>query len=53
MRGILAGCAVLLSASVATTGQAQTLRMMKSLDAPHYDGQRTTWSPTSDIVNMF
>lgn len=23
------------------------------LDAPHYDGQRTTWSPTSDIVNMF
>ena len=26
---------------------------MKSLDAPHYDGQRTTWSPTSDIVNMF
>ena len=26
--------------------------MMKSLDAPHYDGQRTTWSPTSDIVNM-
>ena len=29
------------------------LQMMKSLDAPHYDGQRTTWSPTSDIVNMF
>jgi peptide/nickel transport system substrate-binding protein len=26
--------------------------MMKSLDAPHYDGQRTTWSPSSDIVNM-
>ena len=23
------------------------------LDAPHYDGQRTTWAPTSDIVNMF
>ena len=33
--------------------EAQTLRMMKSLDAPHYDGARTTWSPTSDIVNMF
>src|SRR5215212_8319504 len=32
--------------------EAQTLRVMKSLDAPHYDGQRTTWSPTSDIVNM-
>ena len=33
--------------------EAQTLKMMKSLDAPHYDGQRTTWSPSSDIVNMF
>ena len=33
--------------------EAQTLQMMKSLDAPHYDGQRTTWSPSSDIVNMF
>ena len=33
-------------------GQAQTLNMMKSLDAPHYDGHRTTWSPASDIVNM-
>ena len=27
--------------------------MMKSIDAPHYDAQRTTWGPTSDIVNMF
>src|SRR5215813_645653 len=53
MRGVFAGLAVLLSASVATTADAQTLRMMKALDAPHYDGQRTTWSPTSDIVNMF
>ena len=33
--------------------QAQTLNMMKSIDAPHYDAQRTTWAPTSDIVNMF
>ena len=31
---------------------AQTLNMMKSIDAPHYDAQRTTWGPTSDIVNM-
>jgi len=38
--------------SAASSGQAQTLKMMKSLDAPHYDGQRTTWSPASDIVNM-
>ncbi|TWT12927.1 ABC transporter substrate-binding protein [Reyranella sp. CPCC 100927] len=41
------------SVCLASTPQAQTLRMMKSLDAPHYDGQRTTWSPSSDIVNMF
>ncbi|HSS84094.1 MAG TPA: ABC transporter substrate-binding protein, partial [Reyranella sp.] len=32
---------------------AQTLMLMKGIDAPHYDGQRTTWGPTSDIVNMF
>ncbi len=32
---------------------AQTLNMMKGIDAPHYDAQRTTWGPTSDIVNMF
>jgi peptide/nickel transport system substrate-binding protein len=31
---------------------AQTLNFMKSIDAPHYDAQRTTWSPTSDVVNM-
>ena len=36
----------------ASAAQGQTLRMMSLLDAPHYDGQRTTWSPSSDIVNM-
>jgi peptide/nickel transport system substrate-binding protein len=45
--------AAMAMAGVASNAQAQTLRMMKSLDAPHYDGQRTTWSPSSDIVNMF
>jgi peptide/nickel transport system substrate-binding protein len=39
--------------SLAGPAAAQTLSMMKSIDAPHYDAQRTTWSPTSDIVNMF
>ena len=43
----------LAGAAEAQTLPGQTLRVMKSLDAPHYDGQRTTWSPTSDIVNMF
>src|SRR5512139_531171 len=54
MRRIFAGVVTLLGAAgLASMAEAQTLRMMKSLDAPHYDGQRTTWSPTSDIVNMF
>src|ERR671922_1662968 len=53
MRNLVVGVAAFLSAaSVVSMAEAQTLKMMKSLDAPHYDGQRTTWSPTSDIVNM-
>src|SRR5712675_3644415 len=54
MRGKFAIIAALLGMAAASpAAEAQTLRMMKALDAPHYDGQRTTWSPTSDIVNMF
>src|SRR5215468_5667610 len=53
MRKILVNVLILLAALVTTsTLEAQTLRMMKALDAPHYDGHRTTWSPASDIVNM-
>ena len=39
--------------ALAAPASAQTLMLMKGIDAPHYDGQRTTWGPTSDIVNMF
>ena len=54
MRNLFVGVAAVLGMTgAAPMAEAQTLRMMKSLDAPHYDGQRTTWSPTSDIVNMF
>jgi peptide/nickel transport system substrate-binding protein len=52
MRWIVQGVAVAAAVCAASAAYGQTLRMMKSLDAPHYDGQRTTWSPTSDIVNM-
>ncbi|QQS12730.1 MAG: ABC transporter substrate-binding protein [Rhodospirillales bacterium] len=52
-RLIRAAAVGLAAATLAAGAQAQTLRVMKSLDAPHYDGQRTTWSPSSDIVNMF
>ena len=47
----LIGAVALASAAPIGDAGAQTLRMMKSLDAPHYDGHRTTLSPTSDIVN--
>src|SRR6267142_6411662 len=54
MRRVFTGVVALLGAAgISSMAGAQTLKMMKSLDAPHYDGQRTTWSPTSDIVNMF
>ena len=42
-----------LALGVAGPASAQTLQLMKGIDAPHYDAQRTTWGPTSDIVNMF
>jgi len=38
--------------ALAGTASAQTLNMMKGIDAPHYDAQRTSWGPTSDVVNM-
>ncbi|MBR1281896.1 hypothetical protein JQ597_07600 [Bradyrhizobium sp. AUGA SZCCT0177] len=44
---------VALAMGVAGAASAQTLTLMKGIDAPHYDAQRTTWGPTSDIVNMF
>ena len=53
MRRIVQGIAVTLGlAGSVSVLEAQTLNMMKSLDAPHYDGHRTTWSPASDIINM-
>src|SRR5213080_2518236 len=48
-----ASLSVAFALGIAAPASAQTLRLMKSIDAPHYDGQRTTWGPTSDIVNMF
>jgi peptide/nickel transport system substrate-binding protein len=44
---------VALALGFAGSASAQTLTLMKAIDAPHYDAQRTTWGPTSDIVNMF
>jgi peptide/nickel transport system substrate-binding protein len=45
--------AAALALTISASASAQTLTLMKGIDAPHYDGQRTTWGPTSDIVNMF
>ena len=45
MRRFLKGMAAVLGVvGVSSLAEAQTLKMMKSLDAPHYDGQRTTRS---------
>jgi ABC-type transport system substrate-binding protein len=50
---LLATAALIATCMISSTLPAQTLNMMKGIDAPHYDAQRTTWSPTPDIVNMF
>ena len=50
---IRAFLSVALAIGIAGTATAQTLTIMKGIDAPHYDAQRTSWGPTSDIVNMF
>jgi peptide/nickel transport system substrate-binding protein len=52
MRGIAKGLAAAILVCAASTAHAQTLKVMKSLDAPHFDGHRTTWAPTADITNM-
>ena len=36
----------------AGAAEAQTLKYMKALDAPHYDGHRTTWGPAGDVISM-
>jgi peptide/nickel transport system substrate-binding protein len=51
MRGIACAVAVGL-ACVASSAQSQTLKVMKSLDAPHFDAHRTTWAPAADVTNM-
>jgi peptide/nickel transport system substrate-binding protein len=52
MRSILLSAVASIGIVACGAAGAQTLTVMKSLDAPHYDAQRTTWSPSSDIVNM-
>lgn len=39
-------------AAMMPLANAQTFTIAKALDAPHYDSQRTTWSPTSDVSHM-
>ena len=52
MKKIIGAMGLAASMLVGPSVAAQTLNFMKSIDAPHYDAQRTTWSPTSDVVNM-
>ena len=39
-------------ALAAGAAEAQTLRVMQNIDAPHHDVQRSTWGPTGTIGNM-
>ena len=48
----LAATVVATVLGISPAAQAQTLNMAKALDSPHYDSQRTTWSPTSDVTHM-
>ncbi len=32
--------------------ETQTLTLMRGIDAPHYDAQRTGYTPAADVVNM-
>jgi len=52
MSNIFSVAAFLGVTAASSMAGAQTLNMMRSIDAPHYDAQRTTWAPTADIVNM-
>ena len=38
--------------AVSAAAEAQTLRLMQNIDAPHFDVQRTTWGPGGSIGNM-
>ena len=49
-RAALFGLGVAL-AGAAPAG-AQTLNVMRSLEAPHFDAQRTTWGPTGEVATL-
>jgi peptide/nickel transport system substrate-binding protein len=51
-KGVLAGLVVAAAIAVSPAAQGQTLNIMRSTDAPHFDAHRTTWSPAGDIINM-
>jgi peptide/nickel transport system substrate-binding protein len=41
-----------LFGAVQAPGQAQTLNVMRSLEAPHFDAHRTSWGPTGEVANL-
>lgn len=50
MRKLLLAAAASLSLSC--SAQAQTLNVMRALEGPHFDAQRTSWGPTGEIANL-
>ncbi len=52
MRRLLQATALAFGVAIAAPTSAQTLNVMRSIDAPHFDAQRTTWGPTGEVASL-
>ena len=52
MKRLLQATALAFGVAIAAPTSAQTLNVMRSIDAPHFDAQRTTWGPTGEVASL-
>ncbi len=52
MKRLLQATALAFGIGIAAPISAQTLNVMRSIDAPHFDAQRTTWGPTGEVASL-
>lgn len=53
MKKLLKASALAAGISLMTAAaDAQTLNVMRAIDAPHFDAQRTTWGPTGEVASL-
>ena len=50
IRAVPAACALFLAVALAAPAAAQTLTLMRNIDAPHYDPHRTSAGATAEIL---